>query len=277
VRRWLERHGYTFDAPRHGEGEFPEQAAQTALWRGKLATVDEQGRVTPLERKPQRGGETKTKGEAEGFELHADVVVAATDREGRERLCRYILRPPFVLERLSRTSDGRVAYERKYQSRGATHIVMAPVEFLARLSALIFPPRHPILRYHGVFSAHHRLRARIAVGSPAPAGVATVAKTPRTRPKKSKSPLAQTERGKPAPLALPTGGYLAAANRSLDWQTLLLRTYSIDALACPCGGRLRFIAVVTHPLAIRSILTAMQLDPSTPPRAPPRQRSFDGV
>jgi hypothetical protein len=26
----------------------------------------------------------------------------------------------------------------------------------------------------------------------------------------------------------------------IDWATLLRRVYDIDALACPCGGRLRF-------------------------------------
>jgi hypothetical protein len=52
-------------------------------------------------------------------------------------MSRYILRPPLVLERPSLTADGRVAYERKYQSRGTSHIVMTPVEFLIRLSALV--------------------------------------------------------------------------------------------------------------------------------------------
>src|SRR5258708_2792903 len=40
----------------------------------------------------------------------------------------------------------------QYQSEGATHLVMKPTELLARLSALVFPPRHPILRYHGAFA-----------------------------------------------------------------------------------------------------------------------------
>jgi len=63
-----------------------------------------------------RNDPPKTKGVAQGFDLHADVCVAAGDRDGRERLCRYIPRPPRVLERLSRTQDGRIAYERKYKS-----------------------------------------------------------------------------------------------------------------------------------------------------------------
>jgi hypothetical protein len=41
----------------------------------------------------------------EGFDLHANVRVAANDRAGLERLCRYILRPPFAQERLRLRSD----------------------------------------------------------------------------------------------------------------------------------------------------------------------------
>ena len=49
----------------------------------------------------------------EGFDLHANVWVSANDRAGLERLCRYILRPPFAQERLRRRSDGRIALELK--------------------------------------------------------------------------------------------------------------------------------------------------------------------
>ncbi len=54
----------------------------------------------------------------EGFDLHANVWVSANDRAGVERLCRYVLRPPFAQERLRLRSDGRVALELK--RRGTT-------------------------------------------------------------------------------------------------------------------------------------------------------------
>jgi hypothetical protein len=47
----------------------------------------------------------------EGFDLHANVCVSANDRAGVERLCRYVLRPPFAQERLRLRGDGRVALE----------------------------------------------------------------------------------------------------------------------------------------------------------------------
>ena len=49
----------------------------------------------------------------DGFDLHANVWVGANDRAGLERLCRYVLRPPFAQARLRVRADGRVALELK--------------------------------------------------------------------------------------------------------------------------------------------------------------------
>ncbi len=40
------------------------------------------------------------------FNVHASVTMAAEDDLGRERLCRYITRPPFALDRLHMRPDG---------------------------------------------------------------------------------------------------------------------------------------------------------------------------
>ncbi|MGK3961969.1 transposase [Sorangium sp. So ce118] len=66
----------------------------------------------------------------------------AGDREGLTRLCRYGARPPFSLESLSLLPDGRLAYLLRRPGRnGATHLVMTPMQFLARISSLLPPPR----------------------------------------------------------------------------------------------------------------------------------------
>ena len=73
----------------------------------------------------------------EGFDLHANVWVAANDRAGLERLCRYILRPPFAQERLRRRGDGRIAVELKQAWHdGTRELVFEPLEFLERLAAM---------------------------------------------------------------------------------------------------------------------------------------------
>ena len=45
-----------------------------------------------------------------GFSLHAKVALEADDHAGRERLARYLTRPPIASERLSLAEDGRVVY-----------------------------------------------------------------------------------------------------------------------------------------------------------------------
>jgi hypothetical protein len=42
----------------------------------------------------------------EGFSLHAHVALPAHAREQLEHLCRYLLRPPLALERLTESSRG---------------------------------------------------------------------------------------------------------------------------------------------------------------------------
>jgi hypothetical protein len=91
--------------------------------------------------------------ERDGFNLHAGVRIEAGDDVGRERLCRYGARPPLSLERLRRLPGGRFAYRVKYARRGrAKHRVMTSMELLARLAALIPPPRYPLVRYSGVLA-----------------------------------------------------------------------------------------------------------------------------
>jgi hypothetical protein len=50
----------------------------------------------------------------------------------------------------------------------------------------------------------------------------------------------------------------------IDWATLLNHIHDVNALACPCGGRLRFIALVVDPGVASSILGSLNL-PAAPP------------
>jgi hypothetical protein len=81
-----------------------------------------------------------------GFNLHAGVRIEAGDDLGRERLARYGARPPLSLERLRRLPGGRVAYRLKYVTRGRGKFrVMSGLEFMARLAAIVAPPRYPLI------------------------------------------------------------------------------------------------------------------------------------
>jgi Putative transposase len=46
----------------------------------------------------------------EGFSLHADVAVPARRRDHLAMVCRYILRPPLTLERLTESTGGQLLY-----------------------------------------------------------------------------------------------------------------------------------------------------------------------
>jgi hypothetical protein len=70
--------------------------------------------------------------------------------------------PPIALDRLRRLHDGRLAYRIKNLRDGhAKYRVIAPLEFMARLAALVPPPRYPLLRYHGVLAPRSPWRREI--------------------------------------------------------------------------------------------------------------------
>lgn len=99
---------------------------------------------------------------AHGFSLHAGVSCEAHQRELRERLCRYIARPAVAEQRLTVNAHGKVVYLLKTPYRdGTTHVVFEPLDFIARLAALVPRPRVNLTRYHGVLAPNHRWRAEV--------------------------------------------------------------------------------------------------------------------
>ncbi len=90
-------------------------------------------------------------GNVAGFSLHAGVSAKAKQRDKLERLCRYITRPAISEKRLSLTNQGKVRYELKTPYRdGTTHVIFEPVDFIAKLAALVPKPRVNLTRFQGV-------------------------------------------------------------------------------------------------------------------------------
>ena len=76
-----------------------------------------------------------------GYNLHAGVVVKASDREGLERLCRYVARPPLAKPRIVRRPDGKVEVGMKrVWSDGTRALVLTPMELCEKLAAIVPPP-----------------------------------------------------------------------------------------------------------------------------------------
>jgi hypothetical protein len=79
---------------------------------------------------------------------------------------------------------------------------------------------------------------------------------------------------KRAPFEPGKARYTSGAWR-IDWATLLKRVYDVDALACPCGGRLKFVEVVTEADRARELLGELGLDLSAPTVARARSPTDD--
>jgi hypothetical protein len=87
---------------------------------------------------------------------------------------------------LALTASGQVRYTLKTPYRdGTTHIVLEPLDLMARLAALVPPPRMHLTRYHGVFAPHSKLRAAVT-----PAGRARGSKPQMKRAPTSPPPRA---------------------------------------------------------------------------------------
>jgi hypothetical protein len=101
-------------------------------------------------------------GKLAGFSLHAGVAARADERQKLERLCRYISRPAIAAQRLSLTPNGNVRYQLKTPYRdGTTHVIFEPLDFIARMAALVPKPRVNLTRFHGVFAPNSNYRARV--------------------------------------------------------------------------------------------------------------------
>jgi hypothetical protein len=192
-----------------------------------------------------------------GFSLHAGVAAAARQRAKVERLCRYIARPAVATGRLSLTARGLVRYTLKTPYRdGTTHVIFEPLDFIARLAALVPKPRVHLTRYHGVFAPHSALRAAVTLAG----------------------------RGK-QPGAIERSP--AERHRAMTWAQRLKRVFRIDIERCErCGEKVRIIASVADPDVIGKVLahreqraqargSSAELTAAHRPRGPPGQGVLD--
>jgi len=173
-----------------------------------------------------------------GFSLHAATVCEAWQRSRLERLCRYITRPPIATKRLSVDGRGQVVYRYKHPFRdGSTHVVLEPLDFIARLAALVPRPRLNLTRFHGVFAPNFKHRKRIVPQRP-------------QRTLEGDKPVAP-----------------------MSWMQRLKRVFAIDIETCPeCGGKLRVIACIEDPPLIAKILGQVRPPAAligNRPRSPP--------
>ena len=149
-------------------------------------------------------------------------------------------------------------YELKTPYRdGTTHIIFEPVDFIAKLAALVPKPRINLTRFHGVFAPNSKHRVQVT-----PAG--------RGKGNKTKSPDG-TEDHSPFEQRV-----------SMNWAQRLKRVFNIDIETCSeCGGAVKIITCIEDPVVYKKILTdlkekttvAVGMLPEA--QAPPQQSLFD--
>jgi hypothetical protein len=253
--RVLERHGRSLEGADDTPDELAaEQPVLASCYAASAADVQLLGaapgqktakRVQPVRRVPSQ---SEPLAEVAGVNVHAKVAFDGRDRPRLERLCRYLARPPLAEERLSLHHDGRVRLAFKAPWKDGTHAVLLdPLDFLARLAALVPPPRFHMLRYHGVLAAHASVRAEVVPGREPP--------TPPQLPlfEASDAPLEP-----PPPSRHP-------------WPWLLRRVFAVEVSVCPleaCGGRMRVVEIAIKPDDVARVRKAQPLERPRA-RAPP--------
>ena len=159
-----------------------------------------------------------------------------------------------------------VKLKRKFRD-GSTHVVLDPLDFIARLAALVPRPRVHLVTYHGVLAPAASFRDRVVpipLDEPENQGPEACASAKDNA--RSETPDKQQPRTR--------------GPRRFSWADLLRRVYLIDVLTCPhCSGKRTVLAFLTEPIAIRRILDHLGLPTEAPrvasARAPPGELPFD--
>ena len=201
--------------------------------------------------------------------LHAGVSVQPHERKKLEHLCRYVALPAVSEQRLALTREGKVRYELKTPYKdGTTHVIFEPLDFIARLAALVPKPRVNLTRYHGVFAPNSKYRVTITPagrgkGSKAGQNSAGTHDDSGADPEEDRSPVEQ--------------------RAAMTWARRLKRVFRIDITECEqCQGPVRILASIEDPIVIRQILDHLvhkeakdkqDSSPIPPSRAPPGPQS----
>ncbi len=181
-------------------------------------------------------------------------------------------------DRLERLPDGRLLYHLRHRWRdGTTQIVFEPHQLLGRLVPLIPAPRTHQVRYHGVLAPCAGWRDCVVPAGSHPGKAARPTHCRHVPDEETGQGSPGVEGGdgsSPPDRSAPEPSTAAGSGRPLRryaWADLLRRVFALDVLECPdCGGRMRILAAIHPPEAIRAILECLGLPSRAPPTAPAR-------
>jgi hypothetical protein len=194
----------------------------------------------------------------DGFTLHAATTAGAQDPAAREKLLRYVLRPPIAQERVEPRADGlvRIVLKRPFAD-GTVAVDMDPLSLLVRLASAVPPPRYHTVKYAGVLASASPWRARLRPALIDEGGSAT----------RNEEHVAEEH--------VAGGDAPPRVSPYRPWAELLRRTFSLDVLECAsCKGRMKLVAMITTERQITRFLTALGEPTTVPERSPSRGPPF---
>ena len=165
-----------------------------------------------------------------GFSVFAGPPVAAAALASLESQGRYITRPALAMDALEKLEDGSLSLETPPDPcTGATRVVLAPLEWIHRMTAHIPDPGSRCQRFYGAYSNRGRvLRAPARADYRAP--------------------------------GIPAGErYNSDFSREAPstWARLVRKIFEADPLTCgACGSRMRIVSFITDPRIVDRIATA---------------------
>ena len=190
-------------------------------------------------------------GQIAWFSLHAGIMARRDQHKKLERLCRYICRPAVSEKRLAMTSGGCFRYQLKTPYRdGITHVFFQPLDFIARLAALVPKPRVNLTRYHGVLAPNSKHRALVTPAHRGKGGVKQIDLEVQEETSFVKK-------------------------RGMTWAQRLKQVFNIDIERCDvCGKKMKVMACIEDPAVINKILDHLKKQiPATKKYAIPEGRS----
>lgn len=123
-------------------------------------------------------------------------------------------------------------------SDGTTHVIFEPLDFIAKLAALVPKPRVNLTRFHGVFEPNSKYRTEV---------------TP-------------ARRGKGNPFQSKEDKTPEQCHQAMTWAQRLKRVFNIDVRICPeCGGEARVIVCIEDQAVIDKILDHLMKKGALPP------------
>ena len=265
---WLAKQGYAGEDEDNTEDDDDAQGVlQMASLNGVVALGERAGKR--VRKVVTLGGKEFALGPRcasfDGYNVHANVALAAHDRSGLERLCRYILRPPLAVGRIERLPDGRVRIGMKRtRSDGTSAIELSPLELTEKLAAIVPPFRSNQLLYAGVLAGNAAWRSEVVPKVP----------TSTDAQREARASLRLVKRdGKRGRDKLPD-------DAPLGWAELLKRVFGVDGWECPeCGKGMRLRTVVEGSPAALTITTSLlrSTGPPRPPRGGDDREAYAGA